>query len=291
MGCCCCGYPKPPRKLERRRSRTNQMVHYIQEIEEFRNLPAADGKQSMENALRKKNSKMNRYRDVMPYDYNRVILESSPHDYINASYIETPDQDFIATQGPLRNTIADFWDMVWQENSRVIVMLTPLVEDGRHRCAKYWPGEEEKGWQLADYKISYISKTSHAVCEERTFYLELLDGKEEGRVISHFFITRWPDLDVPDSCPPSTFVDFVKFVRKRQEEHFGDSVDPPVIAHCSAGIGRSGVYILVDRLVNAVEAGEDASAVEELWQIRKQRALMVETEKQFAYVLRCYDSC
>lgn len=298
MGCCC---PKPrkiPRHASRRASRSNQLVHHIQEIEAFRQLPAGDESLSIKHAVKKRNSALNRYRDVLPYDKNRVILKHAPHDYINASYIESDYQDYIATQGPLKSTIADFWDMMWQENSRVIVMLSPLIEMGRHRCARYWPEEEERGWEIADYKITCLTSETRRFWEERTFYFEKLPNesddeqsekseKEEGRVISHFLMPSWPDLDIPEPCSPDQFVKFVKIVRKRQLENFGDAIEPAIVIHCSAGIGRSGVYILIDQLLWSIEHGEDVLPIEVLWKMRKQRALMVETEVQFAWALKC----
>ncbi|XP_017513419.2 receptor-type tyrosine-protein phosphatase-like N isoform X4 [Manis javanica] len=194
------------------------------------------------------NIKKNRHPDFLPYDHARIKLkvESSPSrsDYINASPIIEHDPRmpaYIATQGPLSHTIADFWQMVWESGCTVIVMLTPLVEDGVKQCDRYWPDEGSSLYHV--YEVNLVSE--HIWCEDflvRSFYLKNVQTQET-RTLTQFHFLSWPAEGTPASTRP-----LLDFRRKVNKCYRGRSC--PIIVHCSDGAGRTGTYILIDMVLN-----------------------------------------
>jgi protein tyrosine phosphatase len=231
------------------------------------------------------NAPKNRYIDAVPYDHCRVKLQnpsSNGTDYINASFIVDHDPKvplYIATQGPLVNTVVDFWQMVWEQNCVIVVNLSCLIEAGVPMCQKYWP---EEGSQIFDkFEVHLVSE--HVWCEEylvRSFYLKNLHSNET-RTITQFHFIAWPDLDVPTSA--RSLLEF----RRKVNKSFRHKTSPIVI-HCSDGCGRTGTYILLDmiltRLARGVKEVDVAAALEH---IRDQRMDMVKTRDQFEFVLLC----
>ncbi|XP_035224335.1 receptor-type tyrosine-protein phosphatase N2-like, partial [Stegodyphus dumicola] len=150
------------------------------------------------------NIKKNRYTDVLPYDHSRVILNElsnvSGSDYINASSITDHDPRnpaYIATQGPLPQTAADFWQMIWEQGSVVIVMLSRLMENGVAMCHRYWPEEGSEVYHI--YEVHLVSE--HIWCDDylvRSFYLKNLRTSET-RTVTQFHFMSWPDNGVPNS--------------------------------------------------------------------------------------------
>ncbi|XP_057161868.1 tyrosine-protein phosphatase non-receptor type 2 isoform X4 [Ursus arctos] len=181
------------------------------------------------------NRNRNRYRDVSPYDHSRVKLQNADNDYINASLvdIEEAQRSYILTQGPLPNTGCHFWLMVWQQNTKAVVMLNRVVE------------KESSG---------------------------------ETRTISHFHYTTWPDFGVPES--PASFLNFLFKVRE------SGSLNPehgPAVIHCSAGIGRSGTFSLVDTCLVLMEKGDDINIKQLLLNMRKYRMGLIQTPDQLRF--------
>ncbi|XP_075386434.1 receptor-type tyrosine-protein phosphatase-like N isoform X2 [Tenrec ecaudatus] len=200
------------------------------------------------------NIKKNRHPDFLPYDHARIKLkvESGPSrsDYINASPIIEHDPRmpaYIATQGPLSHTIADFWQMVWESGCTVIVMLTPLVEDGVKQCDRYWPDEGSSLYHV--YEVNLVSE--HIWCEDflvRSFYLKNVHTQET-RTLTQFHFLSWPAEGTPASTRP-----LLDFRRKVNKCYRGRSC--PIIVHCSDGAGRTGTYILVDMVLNRMAKGK-----------------------------------
>ncbi|XP_024997930.2 tyrosine-protein phosphatase non-receptor type 1 isoform X5 [Gallus gallus] len=191
-----------------------------------------------------RNKNRNRYRDVSPFDHSRIKLNQGDNDYINASLIkmEEAQRSYILTQGPLPNTCGHFWEMVWEQKSRGVVMLNRVMEKGSIKCAQYWPRKEEKEMFFEDtnLKLTLISEDIKSYYTVRQLELENLTTQET-REILHFHYTTWPDFGVPES--PASFLNFLFKVRE------SGSLNPeygPVVVHCSAGIGRSGTFCLVD---------------------------------------------
>lgn len=233
-------------------------------------------------ARRQENEKKNRYRDISPYDTTRVHLTSAASgDYINASFVqmEIPGSGiinrYIACQGPLAGTCSDFWQMVWEQQSTLIVMLTTVVEQGRVKCHRYWP----RLYETVDFG------TLQVTCQKeeetpgfafREFTLINTENQDE-RHITHMQYLAWPDHGVPDDS-----TEFLKFVTQVRRERAG--MVEPTIVHCSAGIGRTGVLILMETAQCLIEANEPIYPLEVVKSMRDQRAMMIQTSSQYRFV-------
>ncbi|XP_065522870.1 receptor-type tyrosine-protein phosphatase N2 isoform X6 [Lathamus discolor] len=235
-------------------------------------------------AEQEENIQKNRSRAVVPYDHSRICLKSeSSHDnsdYINASPIMDHDPRnpaYIATQGPLPATVADFWQMVWENGCVVIVMLTPLVENGVKQCYHYWPDEGSNLYHI--YEVNLVSE--HIWCEDflvRSFYLKNLQTNET-RTVTQFHFLSWNDQRVPASTRS-----LLDFRRKVNKCYRGRSC--PVVVHCSDGAGRSGTYILIDMVLNKMAKGaKEIDIAATLEHLRDQRPGMVQTKEQFEFAL------
>ncbi|KAL1770964.1 receptor-type tyrosine-protein phosphatase-like N isoform X2 [Sigmodon hispidus] len=230
------------------------------------------------------NIKKNRHPDFLPYDHARIKLkvESSPsrNDYINASPIIEHDPRmpaYIATQGPLSHTISDFWQMVWESGCTVIVMLTPLVEDGVKQCDRYWPDEGSSLYHV--YEVNLVSE--HIWCEDflvRSFYLKNVQTQET-RTLTQFHFLSWPAEGTPASTRP-----LLDFRRKVNKCYRGRSC--PIIVHCSDGAGRTGTYILIDMVLNRMAKGvKEIDIAATLEHVRDQRPGLVRSKDQFEFAL------
>ncbi|XP_032804647.1 receptor-type tyrosine-protein phosphatase O-like isoform X1 [Petromyzon marinus] len=233
------------------------------------------------------NRQKNRYSNILPYDMSRVKLMAlegqEGSDYINANFIPGQNwiREFIATQGPLPNTQADFWRLVWEQNVRVIVMLTQCVEKGRTKCDRYWPLDTN----LECHGGALVQLISEYVQEEwttRTFKL-MLQEEEETREITHYNYTAWPDHGVPTDKSIAGLLQFVRLVRGSQSE----PVVRPLVVHCSAGVGRTGTFIALHRLIQHVRKHEFVDILGLVADMRRHRPAMVQTEDQYLFVHKC----
>ncbi|KAK7601891.1 hypothetical protein V9T40_009332 [Parthenolecanium corni] len=243
---------------------------------------------SLDEAKKTDNKLLNRYRDVNPYDHSRVILSKPGYSYINASYIpvEEARRKYILTQGPLSNTIRHFWLMIWEENSKAIIMLNKLIEKNQSKCSQYWPAStsEEAALELpeVDLRVELLREIifSHYILRK----IRLTNtSSDESREIIQFHYTTWPDFGVPQS--PLAFLKFLRDIR--QCGAFGFEYGPPIV-HCSAGIGRSGTFCLVDScLVLMEEKGvENVNVKNVLLEMRNYRMGLIQTPEQlrFSYI-------
>ncbi|POI35443.1 hypothetical protein CIB84_000806 [Bambusicola thoracicus] len=231
-----------------------------------------------------RNKNRNRYRDVSPFDHSRIKLNQGDNDYINASLIkmEEAQRSYILTQGPLPNTCGHFWEMVWEQKSRGVVMLNRVMEKGSIKCAQYWPRKEEKEMFFEDtnLKLTLVSEDIKSYYTVRQLELENLT-MQETREILHFHYTTWPDFGVPES--PASFLNFLFKVRE------SGSLNPeygPVVVHCSAGIGRSGTFCLVDTCLLLMDKRKDPSSVDVkqvLLEMRKYRMGLIQTADQLRF--------
>ncbi|KAG9271580.1 receptor-type tyrosine-protein phosphatase-like N isoform X1 [Astyanax mexicanus] len=239
---------------------------------------------SVSIAQNERNLEKNRYPDFVPYDHSRVKLkpEVNPNreDYINASIIIDHDPRmpaYIATQGPLPHTIADFWQMVWENGCTVIVMMTALLEDGEQQCERYWPDEGSSLYNI--YEVNLVSE--HIWCKDflvRSFYLKNVQTQET-RTLTQFHLLSWPAQGIPTSTRP-----LLDFRRKVNKCYRGRSC--PIIVHCSEGTGRTGTYILIDMVLNRMAKGvKEIDIAATLEHIRDQRQSMVRTKDQFEFAL------
>lgn len=230
------------------------------------------------------NRNRNRYRDVSPFDHSRIKLQQGENDYINASLIKMQEaqRSYILTQGPLPNTCGHFWEMVWEQKSRGVVMLNRVIEKGSVKCAQYWPSKEEMDLTFSDtnFKLTLISEDVKSYYTVRQLELENL-ATEEIREILHFHYTTWPDFGVPES--PASFLNFLFKVRESgtlNPEHGS------IVVHCSAGIGRSGTFSLVDTCLLLMDKRKDPSSVDVklvLLEMRNYRMGLIQTADQLRF--------
>nr|KAF6332082.1 protein tyrosine phosphatase receptor type D [Pipistrellus kuhlii] len=226
----------------------------------------------------------NRLVNIMPYETTRVCLQPirgvEGSDYINASFIDGYRQQkaYIATQGPLAETTEDFWRMLWEHNSTIVVMLTKLREMGREKCHQYWPAERSARYQyfvvdpMAEYNMPQYILREFKVTDAR-------DG--QSRTVRQFQFTDWPEQGVPKSG--EGFIDFIGQVHKTKEQ-FGQ--DGPISVHCSAGVGRTGVFITLSIVLERMRYEGVVDIFQTVKMLRTQRPAMVQTEDQYQFCYR-----
>ncbi|XP_053928533.1 receptor-type tyrosine-protein phosphatase F isoform X10 [Cuculus canorus] len=226
----------------------------------------------------------NRLVNIMPYELTRVCLQPirgvEGSDYINASFIDGYRQQkaYIATQGPLAETTEDFWRMLWEHNSTIVVMLTKLREMGREKCHQYWPAERSARYQyfvvdpMAEYNMPQYILREFKVTDAR-------DG--QSRTIRQFQFTDWPEQGVPKTG--EGFIDFIGQVHKTKEQ-FGQ--DGPITVHCSAGVGRTGVFITLSIVLERMRYEGRVDMFQTVKTLRTQRPAMVQTEDQYQLCYR-----
>ncbi|CAI9153547.1 unnamed protein product [Rangifer tarandus platyrhynchus] len=226
----------------------------------------------------------NRYNNVLPYDTSRVKLSVQTHstdDYINANYLPGyhSKEDFIATQGPLPNTLKDFWRMVWEKNVYAIVMLTKCVEQGRTKCEEYWPSK-----QAQDHGDITVAMTSEIVLPEWTIRDFTVKNTltSESHPLRQFHFTSWPDHGVPDTT--DLLINFRYLVRDYMKQSPPES---PILVHCSAGVGRTGTFVAIDRLIYQIENENTVDVYGIVYDLRMHRPLMVQTEDQYVFLNQC----
>ncbi|KAG8594238.1 hypothetical protein GDO81_001129 [Engystomops pustulosus] len=227
----------------------------------------------------------NRLVNIMPYETTRVCLQPirgvEGSDYINASFIDGYRQQkaYIATQGPLAETTEDFWRMLWENNSTIVVMLTKLREMGREKCHQYWPAERSARYQyfvvdpMAEYNMPQYILREFKVTDAR-------DG--QSRTVRQFQFTDWPEQGVPKSG--EGFIDFIGQVHKTKEQ-FGQ--DGPISVHCSAGVGRTGVFITLSIVLERMRYEGVVDVFQTVKMLRTQRPAMVQTEDEYQF---CYQA-
>uniref|UniRef100_A0AAY4CNU7 Tyrosine-protein phosphatase n=1 Tax=Denticeps clupeoides TaxID=299321 RepID=A0AAY4CNU7_9TELE len=226
------------------------------------------------------NISKNRYRDISPYDATRVILKGL-EDYINANYInmEVPASGllnrYIACQGPLPNTCSHFWQMTWEQGSTMVVMLTTQVERGRVKCHQYWPNPSTSS-TYGNFQVTCLSEEGNSAYTVREMTLTNIETNEE-RQITQIQYMAWPDHGVPDDS--TDFLNFVDLVRSTRQ-----GKDPPVVVHCSAGIGRTGVLITMETAMCLIECNQPVYPLDIVRTMRDQRAMMIQTPSQYRFV-------
>lgn len=272
--------------------------------------------------MKAENTVKNRYFNVKCYDHTRVILNSSDNDevgssttnakdcselfdnhdyqninyqcskvskpqdssdYINANYVDGYRQAkaYISTQGPLLRTTRDFWRMMWQTGSRIIVMLTQATEDGNDKCNIYWPTETESNKTYGNYKIRYKDKSL-----QKDYVITRLELTNTllttSREIWHFQFNSWPDFGVPQSA--EALLKFRETIIKKQREVLENCLPyPPIVVHCSAGVGRTGTFITIDICIQRFEATGLIDVCGVVKKLRAQRYMSIQTKDQYFF--------
>ncbi|XP_037067278.1 receptor-type tyrosine-protein phosphatase V-like isoform X1 [Peromyscus leucopus] len=255
-------------------------------FQEFEELKEVGREQPRLEAEHPDNSTKNRYPHVLPYDHSRVRLSplaGEPHsDYINANFIPgySHPQEFIATQGPLKKTLEDFWRLVWEQQVHVIIMLTVGMENGRVLCEHYWPATSTP--------VTHGHITIHLLAEEpedewtrREFQLQH-DVQQIQRRVRQLQFTTWPDHSVPEA--PSSLLTFVELVREQVQVTQGKG---PTLVHCSAGVGRTGTFVALLRLLRQLEEEPVVDVFNTVYMLRLHRPLMIQTPSQYIFLHSC----
>ncbi|XP_071283881.1 receptor-type tyrosine-protein phosphatase eta-like isoform X7 [Agelaius tricolor] len=251
--------------------------------EEYEELKSAGVHQPKFAAELPENRGKNRYNNVLPYDISRVKLsnQSSGTDYINANYMPgyNSKKAFIAAQGPLPNTIEDFWQMIWEKNIYSIVMLTKCVEQARTKCEQYWPDKQPKSY--GDIIVTMVSEVVLPEWTMRDFTVEK-SNTAESHTVRQFHFTSWPDHGVPETT--DLLINFRHLVHEYNSQN---PVDSPTLVHCSAGVGRTGTFIAIDRLIQQMEMENTVDVYGVVYDLRMHRPLMVQTEDQYVFLNQC----
>lgn len=242
---------------------------------------------SMDTAKAPANEAKNRYRNVLAYDHSRPLLQDGQDgDYINANYMPgfKNAKRYIAMQGPIPTSIVDTWRLIWQEKSECIIKVTREVEGGTLKCHKYWPDPNSDTPQkialLGQIEVEHVETTANEIFITRKF--KLRKGGEE-RNVTQFSYEVWPDHGVPVTTREFlSFRDACKTVT--------DNTTNPIVVHCSAGVGRTGTYITVDSVLDAVDSGKKSKDLDidsTVAGLRKNRCFMVQTCPQYVF---CYEA-
>ncbi|XP_076804805.1 receptor-type tyrosine-protein phosphatase beta-like [Clavelina lepadiformis] len=251
-------------------------------IREFQELQEVGKEMTKEIAVTEENLTKNRYKkSIHMYDSTRVklspIADVPGSDFINANFVSgyRGKNEFIATQGPLPTTIKEFWRMVWEQRCATIVMLTQIAEAGRVKCALYWPLKDEPDMDVGDMTLELVSEKSTTNWIHR--YFKLTRG-EETRYISQIHYTSWPDHGVPEVT--QNVLEFVKYF----QEVFEANPVQPTIVHCSAGVGRTGTFIAMDRLLQHMKDHDYVDIFGIVHEMRMCRGAMVQNHKQYIFL-------
>ncbi|XP_074082245.1 receptor-type tyrosine-protein phosphatase beta isoform X1 [Macrotis lagotis] len=254
---------------------------------EYEDLKEVGRNQSCDTALLPENRGKNRYNNILPYDTTRVKLSNVDDDpcsdYINASYIPGNNfrREYIATQGPLPGTKDDFWKMSWEQNVHNIVMVTQCVEKGRVKCDHYWPADQDSLY-YGDLIVQMLSESVLSEWTIREFKICSEEQLDANRLIRHFHYTVWPDHGVPETT--QSLIQFVRTVRDYINRTPGAG---PTIVHCSAGVGRTGTFIALDRILQQLDSKDSVDIYGAVHDLRLHRVHMVQTECQYVYLHQC----
>ncbi|XP_068113436.1 receptor-type tyrosine-protein phosphatase epsilon isoform X2 [Hyperolius riggenbachi] len=274
-------YPIPVDKLEeevRIRSADDGKLFR----EEYNSLQMGNSQGSFEVANRDENKEKNRYPNILPYDHSRVVLTPMEgcacSDYINASYIDgyKDKNKFIAAQGPKQDTLNDFWRMIWEQKCATIVMLTNVKERKEDKCYQYWP--DQGCWIYGNIRVSVEDAIVLVDYTIRKFCIQPVhDGCKAPRLVTQLHFTSWPDFGVPFT--PIGMLKFLKKVKSLNPAHAG-----PIVVHCSAGVGRTGTFIVIDAIIDMMNEEKKVDVFNFVLKIRGQRPQMVQTDMQYSFI-------
>ncbi|XP_061083727.1 receptor-type tyrosine-protein phosphatase epsilon-like isoform X2 [Conger conger] len=251
--------------------------------EEYSSLPGGYTQGTCEVANKDENREKNRYPNILPYDHSRVVLTQIDgikcSDYINASYIDgyKDKNKFIAAQGPKPETVADFWRMIWEQKTTTIVMLTNVKERKEDKCHQYWP--EQGCWCYGNVRVVVEDCTVLVDYTIRKFCVQYQggDGFKAPRLVTQLHFTSWPDFGVPFT--PIGMLKFLKKVKLVNPSHAG-----PIVVHCSAGVGRTGTFIVIDGMIDMMHMEQKIDVFSFVSRIRNQRSQLIQTDMQYSFI-------
>ncbi|XP_053249683.1 receptor-type tyrosine-protein phosphatase V-like isoform X1 [Podarcis raffonei] len=254
--------------------------------QDFEELKEVGKEQPKTEAELPANVSKNRYPHVLPYDYSRVklsLLDEEPHsDYINANFVPgyNSPQEFIATQGPLKKTLDDFWRLVWEQHICTIVMLTVGMENGRVLCEYYWPSDTSPA-SFGQISIHLLAQNFADEWTTREFKIQH-EGLNMERRVTHLHYTAWPNHGVPEST--ASMIAFIELVRAHMQ---GAKESGPTLVHCSAGVGRTGTFVALDRLLQQMKYEKVVDVFNTIYSLRMNRHRMIQTLGQYIFLHNC----
>ncbi|XP_069087538.1 receptor-type tyrosine-protein phosphatase C isoform X2 [Pleurodeles waltl] len=252
-------------------------------LAEFQSIPRVFSKLPIKDARESYNQSKNRYVDILPYDENRVELSlisgEQGSDYINASFINgfKEHQKYIAAQGPKDETTNDFWRMIWEQKSTIIVMVTRCEEGNRVKCAQYWPTLETGTLTFGNITVVIKEEKKCPDYIIRKLQISNKNEKTPERDITHIQFISWPDHGVPDDP-------YLLLKLRRRVTAFSNFFSGPIVVHCSAGVGRTGTYISIDAMMEGLDSENRVDVYGFVVSLRRQRCLMVQVEAQYILI-------
>ncbi|XP_075198535.1 phosphatidylinositol phosphatase PTPRQ [Anomaloglossus baeobatrachus] len=251
--------------------------------EEFSELPKFLEDLAVSDADLPWNRSKNRFTNIKPYNNNRVKLIADAgvpgSDYINASYVSgyICPNEFIATQGPLAGTVGDFWRMVWETRAKTVVMLTQCFEKGRIRCHQYWPEDNKPVTVFGDIVITKVVEDVQIDWTIRDLKVE---RHGDYMMVRQCNFTSWPEHGVPENT--TALIHFTKMVRASRPHE-----NTPTIVHCSAGVGRAGVFVAMDHLIQHINHHDFVDIYGLVAELRSERMCMVQNLAQYIFLHQC----
>jgi len=287
--------PKRVLELDRETDPVYGKTGFWEEFEQLQTMELQHGIYDRTEGQREQNKKKNRYKNILPYNYTRVVLQEvdkkvTGSDYMNANYLtgeaKGPGNSYIACQGPLKATVPAFWQMMWENNNRVIVMTTAVIERGKNKCEPYWARTGDS-MTYGKYTVHVATEKEEADYILRDMTLKKAGDAEPARQIVMYHFKSWPDYGVPSNV--GTVLRFLALVNgdlDRMRSTLGKALGD-VVVHCSAGIGRTGTFIIIDILIKMIQQNGLDTPIDiqrSIHRLRSMRSGMIQTEGQYRFV-------